>query len=78
MQVPSSFSSPGDQATGLSKATRRQDSTLYKHAVALQDPDPDHLFSKSVAAVSKFEENSGVIMKGLDAVKQLHPFVGRE
>ncbi|KAJ7887405.1 hypothetical protein B0H13DRAFT_1888811 [Mycena leptocephala] len=64
------------KATGLNKATRRQDRTLYKDTLALQDPDPDHLFSKSVVAVSKFEENSGVIMKGLDAVQQLHPFVG--
>ncbi|KAJ7202184.1 hypothetical protein C8J57DRAFT_1260382 [Mycena rebaudengoi] len=64
---------PGDRTTGLNKATRRQDSILYKDAMALQDPDPDQLF---VAAVSKFEENSGVIMKGLEVVKQLHPFVG--
>jgi hypothetical protein len=61
----------------LNKATRRH-STLYKDATAVQDPDPDCLFSKSVVAVSKFEENSGVIMKGLDAVQRLHPFLGRE
>ncbi|KAJ7462562.1 hypothetical protein FB451DRAFT_1266995 [Mycena latifolia] len=67
---------PRDQATGLNKATRRQDSTLYKDATAVQDPDPDRLFSKSAVAVSKFEENSEVIMKGLDAVQRLHPFVG--
>jgi hypothetical protein len=46
--------------------------------MALQDPDPDHLLSKSVVAVSNFEENSVVIMEGLDAVQRLHPFVGRE
>jgi hypothetical protein len=53
-------------------------STLYKGSMAVKDADPDHLISKSAAAVSKFMENSAVIMKGLDAVKQLHPFIGGE
>jgi hypothetical protein len=55
-----------------------QNSTLYQEAIAVKDAIPDHLVSKSVAAVSKFAENSAFIMKGLDAVKQLHPFVGSE
>ncbi|KAJ7800905.1 hypothetical protein B0H14DRAFT_1684655 [Mycena olivaceomarginata] len=54
-----------DQAMGLKDKIRGfQNSTLYQEAIAVKDAIPDHLVSKSVAAVSKFAENSAFIMKG--------------
>ncbi|KAJ6508453.1 hypothetical protein C8R45DRAFT_815585 [Mycena sanguinolenta] len=65
-----------DQAMGLEdKASNFRNSSLYKDAIAVEDADPGHLITRSVGAVSKFAENSAVIMKGLDAVKQVHPFI---
>ncbi|KAJ7315148.1 hypothetical protein DFH08DRAFT_893924 [Mycena albidolilacea] len=65
-----------DQAMGLEdKASNFRNSSLYKGAIAVKDADPAHLITQSVGAVSKFAENSAVIMKGLDAVKQVHPFI---
>ncbi|KAK6988183.1 hypothetical protein R3P38DRAFT_2804896 [Favolaschia claudopus] len=53
-----------------------ENSTLFQGATALKNADPGHLISESVAAVSKFAENSARIMKGLDVVKQIHPYIG--
>ncbi|KAH7099791.1 hypothetical protein BKA62DRAFT_831480 [Auriculariales sp. MPI-PUGE-AT-0066] len=45
-------------------------------AMAMKAADPGQLVSKGMAAVSKFAENSQVILNGLDAVKTIHPFIG--
>ncbi|KAH7099932.1 hypothetical protein BKA62DRAFT_673164 [Auriculariales sp. MPI-PUGE-AT-0066] len=53
-----------------------QNSTLVAGAMAIKAADPAQLVSKGMAAVNKFAENSQVILKGLDAVKTIHPFIG--
>jgi hypothetical protein len=75
--VVNSCSPPGDEALEL-KAEISGDSTLYKDVVGIKNADPGHIISKSAAAVSKFAENSAVIMKSLDAIKQIHPFISGE
>ncbi|KAJ7719201.1 hypothetical protein B0H16DRAFT_1432905 [Mycena metata] len=71
------FNKLSDRAMDLrEKISGVQSSALYEDVMAVRDADPGHLVSKSVTAVSKFAENSAVIMKGLDAVKQVHPFIG--
>ncbi|KAF8181171.1 hypothetical protein K438DRAFT_1679952 [Mycena galopus ATCC 62051] len=71
------FNRLSDEAMDMKdKVSDFQNNTLYKGVMAVKDADPGELVSKSVAAIAKFSENSAVIMKGLDAVKTLHPFVG--
>ncbi|KAJ7508959.1 hypothetical protein B0H11DRAFT_1360059 [Mycena galericulata] len=71
------FDKLADQAMGLNnKISNLKNSTLYQDAIAVKQANPGQVVSKSVATISKFAENSAVIMKGLDAVKGLHPFVG--
>ncbi|KAJ7271625.1 hypothetical protein C8J57DRAFT_1129656 [Mycena rebaudengoi] len=71
------FDTVSDEAMRLKdEVSNIQSSSLYKEGIAIKDADAGHLVSKAVAAVSKFTENSEVIMKALDAVKQIHPFVG--
>ncbi|KAH7099931.1 hypothetical protein BKA62DRAFT_673163 [Auriculariales sp. MPI-PUGE-AT-0066] len=53
-----------------------QNSALAAGVTALKAADPLQIVSKSMAAVSKFAENSQVILKGLEAVKTIHPFIG--
>jgi hypothetical protein len=67
----------GDGLVGATATAQGlQNSTLYAGAMAVKAADPGQVISKGVAAVSKFAENSEVILKGLDAVKTIHPFIG--
>ncbi|KAH7099790.1 hypothetical protein BKA62DRAFT_278356 [Auriculariales sp. MPI-PUGE-AT-0066] len=66
-----------DGVTGANvKYQDLQSSALVAGAMAVKAADPGQLVSKGMAAVSKFAENSQVILKGLDAVKTIHPFIG--
>jgi len=60
------------------QAQSAQTGTLAAAATALKTSDPAKVVTKAMTAISKFAENSAVIMKGLEAVKQIHPFIGRK
>ncbi|KAJ6516680.1 hypothetical protein C8R47DRAFT_1205906 [Mycena vitilis] len=66
-----------DQMTRIDhRISHFEEGLLCQDITAVKTADPCHLISRSIAEVSKFGENANVVMKALDGVKQLHPFVG--
>lgn len=83
-----SYLSPGDATADLSDRIQQQ--PLVRGATQAQQSDADAISSAWIAiestseikdveqTISNFEQSSDLILKGLAAVQQLHPFIGSQ